>query len=109
MSTNSTIVEKTPEGYRAIYCHYDGYKSGVGSVLKNHYQDSQKVSNLIDLGSISVLKESCENTIAYHRDRGEPLEPLKVYKSIAKIKEAFGNEYLYLFKDGEWTCNGKSF
>lgn len=94
MSTRSCIAAKFSDGsIKAVYCHFDGYVSGVGATLKNHFKDQQKIETLINLGSLCSLDPSIEKpeghcwdhpvdgyTIAYHRDRGEDLviEEIKV-------------------------------
>lgn len=40
---------------KAIYCHHDGYLSGVGAYLNAWYRDPRKVRQLMELGSISSL------------------------------------------------------
>lgn len=105
MSTRSRIAIETESGtVKSIYCHFDGYVSGVGKTLYNHY-DKEKLEELIELGDISSLGESTENTVAYHRDRGEDL----CSTDYLSIEGLFGNcfnsgeEYVYyLNKDGVW-------
>ena len=36
-----------------IYCHWDGYPSYNGAVLLHHYQDPEKIRELIALGDIN--------------------------------------------------------
>lgn len=120
MSTNSTIAIKTEEGYKAIYCNFDGYLSGVGKTLKEHYQDPDKVLRLIDLGDLSCLGERVEplgphsysdsekgTTVAYHRDRGEKLSVATLYATYAEVIE--DSYHVYIFENGAWTHNGKAY
>lgn len=61
MSTRAYICIKNEAGdYRGVYCHFDGYLSGVGAVLFNYYQDINRVNQLIDLGDISAIGERLE-------------------------------------------------
>jgi hypothetical protein len=112
MATRSTIWIKTDEGYRGIYCHFDGVLERVGKTLVTHYTDINKINKLIDLGSISVLGSEIGNkidfynnntnnqTIAYHRDRGDDLY---IYESNdMKGLDRFKEEYNYLFENGKW-------
>lgn len=122
MSTNSRIAIQTKDDIvRSIYCHWDGYPEGVGAILLEHYQNDEKIIELINLGSISSLHENIkpqnpekhsfdnrepECTVAYHRDRGEDLE-IDEYKSVSewsiyKLRE----EWNYIWKDGAWYVNG---
>jgi len=56
MATRSTIGMVQEGGtIRSVYCHFDGYPEGVGVVLKDHYNDTATIENLLDLGDLSVL------------------------------------------------------
>lgn len=121
MSTRSAIIEKTATGYRGIYCHYDGYLEGVGQTLLEHYGDPAKVSRLLDLRDISVLGERVEPTgphsyarkeegatVAYRRDRGEPIPDAVTGATIESVASQIGhNGYVYVFENGGWTIGGK--
>lgn len=124
MSTRSAIIRKTESGaYEGIYCHFDGYETGVGATLLEHYQDADKVKRLIALGSISQLGERVEpigkhsfsnreegTTVAYMRDRKEDPENCAVAKAstVEEVAEQIGhNGYVYVFEAGKWTCNGQ--
>jgi hypothetical protein len=105
MSTRSRIAIENQDGtVDSIYCHFDGYLSGVGKTLFNHY-DQEKLEKLLELGDISSLGESTIDTIAYHRDRGEDL----YFKTFKDVEDLFENgfnsfeEYIYcLTKEGIW-------
>ena len=106
MSTRSRIAIENQDGtVTSIYCHFDGYLSGVGKLLKEYYTTQPKVQALIELGDISALDMTPTSTEAYHRDRGENL-----YKSTDKDVETFFNgsieQYGYLFtKDNRWLVS----
>jgi len=111
MATRSRIAIENQDGtVTSIYCHFDGYLSGVGKTLFEHY-DREKTEKLMELGDISVLNESTESTIqhylnqAYHRDRDEDLN----FATFPNVEDLFENgfgsviEYVYcLTKDGIW-------
>lgn len=108
MATRSRIaIENQDETVTSIYCHFDGYLAGVGKTLFKHY-DREKTEKLMELGDISVLGESTENTIAYHRDRGEDLNKT-IYIDVEELFEMNsrgGLDYVYcLTKDGIWLVN----
>ena len=64
MATRSRIAIENQDGtVQSIYCHFDGYIDGVGKRLFNRY-DREKLKSLIELGDISSLGESTENTVA---------------------------------------------
>jgi hypothetical protein len=105
MATRSRIAIENQDGtVDSIYCHFDGYLSGVGKTLFNHY-DQEKLEKLLELGDISSLGESTIDTVAYCRDRGEDLK----FQSFNDVEELFedgfgsGVEYVYcLTKHGIW-------
>ena len=105
MSTNSTITLRRNDGSEtSIYCHWDGYISGVGVTLQLAYNTAEKIEKLLELGDLSSLHyytEPTSNThdfenpeqdicVAYHRDRGE------------EFRQSGGeNEYNYIFDERE--------
>ena len=124
MGTRSVIAVENAETKKvsAIYCHRDGYvHGGVGERLHLHYQDENKIAELIALGSLSSLhervapaegeKHDFDNpadgvTIAYHRDRDEELEPAQEFETAQALLNVAGDkywaEYVYLRRDGKW-------
>lgn len=56
MSTNSMIGILKPDGrVTAIYCHYDGYLSGVGAMLAQFWNNEEKINSLLTAGNIVSL------------------------------------------------------
>ena len=123
MSTRAAIAMRLPDNtIQAIYCHNDGYPGWVGSVLGGFYKTEERVKALFALGALSQLWPKLEPapgvphtfhepqkgvTIAYHRDRGEPLRPGKTYSSLEEYEkdapETFCADHLYLFENGTWS------
>ena len=118
MATRSTIWIRNEDGSRrGIYCHWDGYPSNNGKILKEHFNTPEKINQLIDGGSLSSLEAKINPTegsghnfdkpepgvcIYYARDRGEDLS---IYTNHRKeLRE----EYNYIFDvlKGVWYCNG---
>lgn len=60
MSTHSSIGYQDPKTglFHFSYCHWDGYMSHNGKILRDHYKTLTKVKQLVNLGSISVLKKN---------------------------------------------------
>ena len=86
MSTNCHIGSIDPSGsLRYIYVHNAGHPAHAGTVLAEHYTNQEKVTSLLELGSLSWLgpeigdkadftRPPPNQCIAYTRDRGEPNE-----------------------------------
>ena len=95
MSTPSFIGVLYKEGIiKFVYCHSDGYPSYLGKMLLEHYNTQELATALVDLGSLSMVRERLAPdegethrfdtpvrhgpkggvTTAYHRDRGDDLE-----------------------------------
>lgn len=137
VETATRTAKDDPERFRleveSVYCHFDGYPSGVGRTLLEHWTDPEKVNRLIALGDLSVLGAEIgkrhdfdshlgtynyetgeregssvpagENwTLAYGRDRGE--------KGVGSVTHPLdewpdsGQEAEYLFdpETREWRC-----
>lgn len=124
MGTRSLIGIKSPRGIiEFIYCHWDGYPSHNGKILIENYNQTKKVYNLIGLGDISSLGEEIGEKqdfdspsnkswcVSYIRDRGES-EDVCGYQTVHSedefLRQDFGSEYKYLFKDNKWYfSNGR--
>jgi hypothetical protein len=122
MATRSFIGKQLPNGHiTGVYCHWDGYPLGVGTVLENHYTTQERVDALLALGSLSQLGarlapelgevHTFENpvrgvTVAYHRDRGEELAYPLEYESLSDMERNVGGdlgaEYAYVWMVDEW-------
>lgn len=127
MATRSNIAMKTPEGrIVSIYAHWDGYPEHNGEMLRRYYTTTDKVAELINLGSISSLGSEIgvkhqfssldanmtsdefdakygKMTTAYHRDRGEELR-VSTYNDIPSWIEDM-EEYAYLWNGKDWLVN----
>lgn|SRR5574344_51073 len=125
MSTRSSIGIKRKDGtIECIYCHSDGYLEYNGKLLHDFYKDPNKVSNLINLGDISLLNQYVNPdpdlphsfdynerqegvVVAYGRDRGELNYQSKKFDNITDYRNSFYNSwqefaYLYDEENKEW-------
>jgi len=105
MSTRSFIGILNPDAtVTGVYCHSDGYPTGVGSLLNKHYATPDDVRDLLALGDLSYLDTTTKKTSAYHRDRGESMEEPIFYSSLDTVgrpnDHAF--EWFYVFTPGGW-------
>jgi hypothetical protein len=106
MATRSTIAMEFADGtVQQIYCHWDGYLEHNGKILFNHYVDPYKTRELIDMGDISSLCNTIEETKqgAYHFWRGEELRVAKFIDFEDYVDNHQYEEYEYILrKDGYW-------
>ena len=101
MATRSRIaVKQQDETIDSIYCHFDGYPSGVGDVLINYYS-RKKADQLMQGGDISTLGDDPEHCKKY-QDAG------RKYLHLNSLLENLGDrgeEYVYvLMEDDQWYC-----
>ena len=115
MATRSTIAMEFADGtVQQIYCHWDGYLEHNGKILFNHYVDPYKTRDLIDMGDISSLCNTTEETKqgAYHFWRGEELRVAKFNDFQDYLAHHQYEEYEYILrKDGNWyvKCHDEPF
>ena len=108
MSTRSNIVIQAPDGkVMSIYCHYDGYPEHNGKMLLEHYDTTDKVSKLFEIGSIRSLKPTPKE-IWKERDRwndeAEKFMSLRAYMSGV---DTLFIEYIYMWsvEDERWAVS----
>lgn len=96
MATRSTIALEFADGtVQQVYCHWDGYLSGVGQQLVEDFSDPFELRELIDGGDMSCIGEPYTN-------RGEDYEDLKarVFKDFADYKaNGQDEEYDYILRN----------
>jgi len=115
MATRSYIgVRNTDGSVDYIYCHFDGYPDGVGKTLTKYYSKMNQVSELMELGDLSVLGEQIgeqhdfDSPVkgwcrAYGRDRGE----VNVGVKNSNFRELINDQnvdYVYVFDGDYWEC-----
>ena len=67
MSTRLHIGIRNEDGSPdVIYCHWNDYPSYNGALLLHHYQDPEKIRELIALGDISLPAESVKPAEGEH-------------------------------------------
>jgi len=56
MATRSLIGVNLDNGItKTVYCHWDGYPSGVGQKLMENYTSPSVINELMELGDLSSL------------------------------------------------------
>lgn len=110
MATRSFIARFNPETetYESIYCHWDGYPQGVGVTLRDKYNSTESVALLMELGDISSLRETIDQTREdSYRLRGDTNVDAKLFRWMSEMIEHYRNlscEYGYIHEDYKWTC-----
>jgi len=114
MSTHASIAVEHEDGtISAVYCHFDGYLSGVGKDLVAHFNSLKAAEELIKKGDLSGTNSS-EGKPKYYTDDGEDFEDVKprFYQNLGEYLKKIGDdicgEYDYLFTDGEWKVLSNS-
>ena len=118
MGTRSRIgIQLKDDSILSVYCHYDGYPSFNGRVLREFYNTKEKVSQLINGGDMSCTWTNAgwnnetlpEMGPLHYTMRGESIENnapelSKDHGEYLKMSADSDEEYSYLFADGEWIC-----
>ena len=118
MSTRARIgIELKNGSILSVYHHWDGYESWLGRILKTHYNTRQKAAELIDGGDMSSCwtedRFSIDPTTGYkvqeygpqyYSQRGEDCPPRLDADLAEYLLPDGGEEYHYLFRNGEWVC-----
>ena len=113
MATRSRIgIQLANESILSVYCHWDGYPQFNGVKLQEHFNSYDKASELIDGGDVSALWTNAgwnneplpEVGPHYYSSRGEDLPPRLDADLCEYLLPDVGEEYHYLFRNGEWVC-----
>jgi len=108
MATRSRIgIELSNGDVLSVYHHWDGYPTWLGVQLRKFYNTTEKVSELIDGGDMSVcLSEDGEPAPQYYSQHGEDCPPrvdtLKEYCTNKETCEEY--HYLWSQKYSSWVC-----
>ena len=112
MATRSRIgIELSDGSILSAYHHLDGYESWLGRILRTHYNAKSLAEELIDGGDMSTcwtderLDDSGVKGVygpQYYSQRGDDCPPRLDSNLIEYLGD--GEEYAYLFTNGEWVC-----
>jgi hypothetical protein len=117
MATRARIgIELKNGSVLSVYHHWDGYPEWLGRILNTHYNTRQKVSELIDGGDMSCcwtddhfrtsegVEKKSEYGPQYYSGRGDDCPPRLDADLCEYLLPENGEEYNYLFRNGEWVC-----
>ena len=111
MATRSRIGLELADGsVLSAYHHWDGYPEWLGRILVTHYNSYEQASELIDGGDMTSCwsedrwnsEEKHEYGAQYYSQRGEDCPPCHDKNLEEYLSE--GEEYAYVFTNGEWVC-----
>ena len=104
MSTNSVVAYLNEDGsVVSSYVHYDGYETGVGMMLLEHYNTDKCARDLAStLGYASSLSETVAESHAdrVHTDEPETFESMEEFELY--LMENSHLEFGYLWTGGKW-------
>ena len=106
MATRSRIGLRLSDGLiLSVYHHWDGYPEWLGRILTTHYNSLEQASELINGGDMSCCwQQRADGTYGprYYSRPGEDCFPRLDSHWGDFINN--GEEYGYIFKNGEWVC-----
>ena len=84
--------------YIGFYHHFDGYLSGLGKTLLEHFDTYDKILNIALLGDeSSIVDGDISPYCSFERERWDNIKPT--------VKDELGNieyEFEYLFNNDKW-------
>ena len=113
MATRSRIgIELKDGSILSSYHHWDGYPEWLGRILRTHYNTRAKAAELIDGGDMSSCwtddrwDDSADGSYGpqYYSQRGQDCHPRLDADLAEYLLPGIGEEYHYLFRNGEWVC-----
>ena len=114
MATRARIgLELSDGSILSAYHHWDGYPEWLGRILNTHYNSRSLAEELIDGGDMSCCwtedrwnseTKAQEYGPQYYSQRGEDTPPRLDADLAEYLLPANGEEYHYLFRNGEWVC-----
>lgn len=76
--------------YIGVYCHSDGYISGVGKELIENYDTYDKVLNLLALGDLSSICGGARSYLSWRNEKGTETE--EIDETCERITYSWKNE-----------------
>ena len=114
MSTRARIGLELADGsVLSSYHHWDGYPEWLGRILNTHYNSRSFAAELIDGGDMSSCwtedrwnseTKAQEYGPQYYSQRGDNCPPRLDADLCEYLLPENGEEYHYLFRNGEWVC-----
>ena len=103
MSTNSVVAYLRSDGsIVSSYVHYDGYETGVGITLLEHFNDDKSALGVAVGGYYSSLSEDLDASLrdSVHNDEPEMFDSMTEFEEY--LMENSNLEFGYLWTGGKW-------
>ena len=103
MSTNSVVAYLISDGsIVSSYVHYDGYETGVGMTLLEHFNDDKSALGVAVGGYYSSLSEDLDASLrdSVHNDEPEMFDSMTEFEEY--LMENSHLEFGYLWTGGKW-------
>ena len=103
MSTNSVVAYLRSDGsIVSSYVHYDGYETGVGMTLLEHFNDDKSALGVAVGGYYSSLSEDLDASLrdSVHNDVPEMFDSMTEFEEY--LMENSHLEFGYLWTGGKW-------
>ena len=114
MATRGRIgLELSDGAVISAYHHWDSYPEWLGRILKTHYNAKSLVEELVDGGDMTSCwtDERWDDSGVkgvygpqYYSQRNEDCPPRLDANLAEYLLPGIGEEYHYLFANGEWVC-----
>ena len=106
MSTNSLVAYLRSDGsIVSSYVHYDGYETGVGMTLLEHYNSDERALAVSVGGYYSSLSEDLKESLegSVHTEEPEMFDSMKEFELF--LMENSHLEFGYLWTGGKWMVS----
>ena len=109
MSTNSVVAYLRSDGsIVSSYVHYDGYETGVGMTLLEHYNSDKRALAVSVGGYYSSLSEDLNESL----EKSVHTEEVEMFDSMTEFEEYLMEnshlEFGYLWTGGKWMVSSWS-
>ena len=103
MSTNSVVAYLRRDGsIVSSYVHYDGYETGVGMTLLEHYNSDEMAERVSSAGYFSSLSEDMSESLgkSVHTTEADEFASMEEFEEY--LMENSHLEFGYLWTGGKW-------
>ena len=103
MSTNSVVAYLREDGsIVSSYIHYDGYETGVGMTLLEHYNSDELAERVSSAGYFSSLSEDMSKSLgeSVHTEEADEFASMEEFELF--LMENSHLEFGYLWTGGKW-------